>query len=332
MISALKTSTTAQRISLALLGATILAIVCWQPFAAGYASERKTLFTYFLQEWGDPTWQHGALVPLIVGYLVWLRRKALAALPLQPSAWGLPLLSVAMLSYFIGFRANNFYFGMIALQLGLAGGILWMLGWGHLRLLFFAWCVLAFAWPLRFLEDTLGFQLRIIMVQSVAATLHFLHLPIIRDGTSLLSVGADGTPTEWLKLNVDGPCSGMRSLFALMFVSMLFSYFSQSTILRRLLLFVTSIPLAIAGNMVRIFMLIGGTAMFGQKFAVGDEQNEMSTYHFFSGIVVFIVAVAGLRVVSKVIDHWWPGSTSAAKRRWARSIIVTRVEQGTAAV
>ncbi len=315
-----------------LIAAAAIALLAYQPYAAGYADNRKTLLAYLLQEWADPTWQHGALAPLIVGYLVWLKRSTLATLPLKPSAWGLPLMLAAMLSYFIGYRANNFYFGAIAAQLGIAGALLWMLGWQHLRTLLFAWSVLAFAWPLRFLEDTLGFQLRLIMVECVAGTLKLLHLPIIRDGTSLLSIGPDGTPSEWLKLNVDGPCSGMRSLFALMLVSMLFSYFSQRTPLRRLALFATSIPLAIAGNMARIFLLIGGTAAFGQPFAVGDENNEMSTYHFFSGIIVFIVAVAGLRSVSASIDRWWPGTASAITHRKANRIITTRVQQGTAAV
>ena len=314
-----------QRLALAVIIASVIALVCWQPYAAGYANNRKTLLAYLLQEWADPTWQHGALAPLIVGYLVWLRRQALAAAPLKPTAWGLPLMLVAMLSYFIGFRANNFYFGVIALQLATAGAILWILGAQHMRLLFFAWCVLAFAWPMRFLEDTLGFQLRIIMVQSVAGTLHFLHLPIIRDGTALLSIDPDGTPSDWLKLNVDGPCSGMRSLFALMLVSTLVSYCAQATLLRRLLLFATSIPLAIAGNMARIFLLIGGTALFGQPFAVGDEKNEMSTYHFFSGIIVFIVAVAGLRLISVVMDRYWPsaGKATARHSRVKRTVVTT---------
>jgi exosortase len=307
---------------LAILLCVFIFIIAFHPYAAGYADQRMTLLAYILQQWSDPTWQHGFVVPGIITYLIWRQHSLLTTLQVQPSPWGLPILLLAALSYFIGYRANNFYFGKIALQLGFAGSVLWLLGRVHMKHLFFPWLVLAFAWPLRFLEDTLGFQLRVIMVQAVTYVVQLFELPIIRDGTSLLSVNPDGRPSDWLNLNVEGPCSGMRSLFALMLVSMLFSHFAQPTLLRRLSLFATSIPLAIVGNMTRLFLLIGGTALFGQSFAVGDQTKEVSTFHFFSGLAVFVVAVVGLQLVSSSMNRWWPGGKSGSRTKTAR--VITR--------
>ncbi|MDB6138206.1 MAG: Exosortase [Verrucomicrobiaceae bacterium] len=288
----------------------VLLLVAGLPYAAGYGSFRRSMWQLLTDAWfnsQDSTWQHGALAPLIAGYLVWLKRAQVAALPLRPSFWGLAVVMMASALYYVGYKANNYYFGAMALQLLCAGGVIWVLGWPQFRVLLFPWCILAFTWPVRFLEDTLGFQLRFIMVRCVAAILEWVHAPVWKDGTTLLSApSADHAAGDWLKLNVDGPCSGMRTLFALMLVSALFAYFRQRTWGRRLALFATSIPLAIAGNMVRLFLLIGGSALFGQSVAVGNQETEVTTFHFLAGVAVFIVAVAGMQGVSALMDHWLP--------------------------
>jgi exosortase len=291
---------------LALLVLGLVLLVAVQPYAAGYSDLRKTLATILWQRWfdsQDSTWQHGFLVPFITGWLIWQQRGRLAFLSPRGSWLGLVLLLLSLFCYYVGFRANNYYFGALSIYLYLPAATLWVYGWQHLKQISFALLIFAFAWPVLFLEDSLGFALRNIMTRSVAGILQLIGAPIFREGTSLISSPtATAKAGEWLSLNVEGPCSGMRSLFALMLVSALFSYFRQPTLLRRIALFSTSIPLAILGNMVRVFLLIVGSALFGQDFAVGDEQKEVSTYHFIAGIIVFIVAVLGLEAVSKLMN------------------------------
>ena len=113
-------------------------------------------------------------------------------------------------------------------------------------------------------------------------------------------------PGDVFSLKVDGPCSGMRSLFALMMVSALFSYFRETSVLRRIALFASSIPLAILANLVRLLILLAATAIFGQEFAVGNEEKEVSTFHFLSGRAVFVVALAGLQAIAGLMRIVWP--------------------------
>ncbi len=305
----------ARRLPFGLLAIGLVLLVAVLPYAAGYGNFRKSLFNILWDGWFDPrdsTWQHGALAPVIAGWLAWRRRHELAALPLRPAMSGLLLMVLALFSYFAGYKANNFYFGALAIQLLVAGAVAWTMSWRHFRVLIFAWCMLAFTWPVRFLEDTLGFQLRLVMVRSVSAVLELVHAPILRDGTSLISAPGPGHAAgSWLTLNVDGPCSGMRSLFALMMVSALFAWFRQPSLLRRAALFATSIPLAVLGNMVRIFILIGGSALFGQGVAVGNAATEMTTFHMLAGIAVFVVAVFGLQGVSALMDRLLPRTKSS---------------------
>ncbi|MEN3940933.1 exosortase/archaeosortase family protein [Prosthecobacter sp. SYSU 5D2] len=292
---------------LALCGIALLLLVGWQPYAAGYGEFRLTIGRELVIRWLDPTWEHGFLAPFIAGWLVWRQRAALAALPARGSAWGLLIMVVAMLFYYAGYKANNYYFGAFGIQWFVAGVVLWIWGVGHSKRLFFAWLMLGFTWPLVFLEESVGYRLRVLMVESVSMVLNFIQVDTIRDGTALTSApdAASGHALGQLfSLKVDGPCSGMRSLFALLMVSALFGYFSQRTLWRRLVIFACSLPLAIIANMARIFILLGGSVVFGQDFAVGNEDKEVSTFHFVSGIAVYLVALLGLQTVAVLLNRF----------------------------
>lgn len=295
-----------RHLTLAALVLSLGLLVLLQPYDAGYADLRRTIARTLAIYWQDPTWQHGALAPLIAGWLVWRRRKELAALPACGSWWGLPVLMLSVLLYYAGFKANSFYFGAAAVQAFIAGAVLWMLGWPQARLLFFPWLMLCFSWPLLFLEDTMAFRLRLILVESTSWLLNSLGVATLVDGTALLSApsAALGRETGALfSLKVDGPCSGMRSLFALMMVSALFSYFRQPALARRMLLFATSIPLAVLANLARLLILLAASVAFGQDFAIGNAEKEVSTFHFLSGIAVFVVALGGLQGISSLMDR-----------------------------
>lgn len=281
-------------------------LLFWQPYAAGYGDFRVTLGRELLLRWKDPTWQHGFLAPVIAGWLVWRQRVALAALPVRGSLWGVLIMVLAMLFYFAGYKANNYYFGAFGMQWFIGGAVLWLWGRQHARHLFFAWLMLGFMWPLVFLEESVGYRMQVLMVKSVSFVLNVLNVDTIRDGTGLVSapdLAAGKAMGEVFNLKVDGPCSGMRSLFALLMVSALFGYFSQKTLGRRLFVFACSFPLAVVANMARIFLLLAGTVLLGQDFAVGNEEQKVSTFHFAAGIAVYLVALVGQQVIVIVMNR-----------------------------
>lgn len=297
------------------LWAASLLLLVSLPYAGGYESSRRTLVAILWARWfdsHDTTWQYGVLVPVAVGWLIWSKRALLAPLPPHGSFMGLLILVLSMFSYFVGYKAGNYYFGFMAVQLFALGSVVWLLGWAWMRALTFPWIVLATMWPLVFLEDRLGFPLRMISTEGVMLVSRLLHAPIVAQGTAIFSASAGSEVGSWMTLKVDGPCSGMNTLFALMFVALLFSHHQQPTFLRRALLFALSIPLAIIGNMVRIAMLIIGCAVFGQDFAVGNDQTEMTGYHLLSGLLVFVIAFAGLQWLSQRMNRWWRKPPGAA--------------------
>ncbi len=307
-------------LTIVLLFATAVILVALLPYAAGYGPIKRTILSHLLMYWKDPTWQHGALALPIAGYLIWRRRDEIAALPATPSHLGLPVIMIALFFYYAGYRANNFYLGFIGLMTLIAGASLWLVGKRRTWEGIFPWLMLGFAWPLAFLESSLAFEMRFLMIRLTSGVLNFLDVPVIQEGTTLLSGSAHGREAGALfSLNVEGPCSGMRSLFALMMVGALFSYHRQKGFWQRWFLFLMTFPLAILANMSRILVLLGASTLFGQSFAIGDADKEVSTFHFLTGIVVFLVALAGLQGIAWLMDRLFNKQPASAIRRVAVS-------------
>jgi exosortase len=107
---------------------------------------------------------------------------------------------------------------------------------------------------------------------------------------------------EKFAVDVALPCSGMRSLFALLMVSALYGYFAIKRAWGRLTLLLVSIPLAIAGNIFRIVMLTVGTMIMGSEKAIGSLEHP-SFFHMLAGYVVFLVALGGMVLVAGLINR-----------------------------
>lgn len=297
---------TSSWIVLAVLAASVVLLLAVQPYAAGYGRFRSTILAHLLMRWKDATWQHGALMPLIVGWLVWWRREDVARLPASASPWGLVLVIFALLLYLVGFRANSFYCGYLALMILLAGASLWLQGLSRSRVLLFPWLMLGFMWPLPFLEESIGYKMRLMMVRTTGFVLNAVGVDSLVSGTALQSMPDLETGRkagDLFSVGIAAPCSGMRSLFALLVVGALFSYFRQRAMWRRALLFSTIIPVAIVANMVRILVLIFAAMIFGQRWAIGDVEKEVSVFHEVTGIVVFLVALLLLQGVSWLLNR-----------------------------
>lgn len=306
------------------LGMALLLLVGLQPYAAGYGHFRRTLFEELLMRWKDPTWQHGVLLPFIVGYLIWRRREQTMQTALSSSRWGFLISVFALLLYFAGFRANNFYCGYLAIMLLLLGASLWLEGLQRTRARLFAWLMLGFLWPLPFLEESIGYQMRLMMVKTTGFVLNAVGVDSLVSGTALQSMPNlefGRKAGELFSVGIAAPCSGMRSLFALLVVGALFSYFRQRVMWRRLVLFSTILPIAIVANMVRILVLIFAAMIFGQKWAIGDVEKEVSTFHELTGIVVFLVALMLLQVASWLLNRVCSGLGFKRARVVSRQVV-----------
>jgi exosortase len=107
-----------------------------------------------------------------------------------------------------------------------------------------------------------------------------------RDGMSLFIAGGE--------LRVENPCSGLRSLIALLATGAVFAYLQPGRPWRRALLFLSAIPVAMVANVVRITLLLLVAHYVGVKQATGK-------FHDWSGLALYVVALGGLLLMRRVL-------------------------------
>ena len=292
-------------------------IACAIPYASSLYDVNKSLVGLVLAlcsfgnsaQKGTTSYDYSycAFVPFIFAYLVYLRKEELDRAVIKQSNFGLGLMALGVFIYWFGIRANNQYFGYASIQMLLAGVILWLWGWGVFRILLFPWAFFAFAWPLPFLEPIIAFPLRMNMSTMAAHLLPMLGIPCVQDGTALLSAP---DPLHNLPLgaryqiDIADPCSGIRSLFALLMFSALFGYLFLPRLWQQWFIFLSAFPLSILGNLARVIMLVLGCLWFGSSFALGTV-DEPSTFHEGCGFLVYGVAMGMEFFIASLLTREW---------------------------
>jgi exosortase len=253
------------------------------------------------------------VVPFIVAFLVYRQRAEFAVLPVKGSWWGLAPAVVSVLCFWMGYKVDTGYLGFASFQLMTAALILLLGGPAWMRALFLPWLFLVFAWPMLPLESLVATPLRAFTAKLAGFILNHIGVPVVREGTGIysapdfehhLQVG------DRFRLDVANPCSGIRSLSSLAMISALYGVLALRRPLPRVLLFLSAVPLAVAGNLVRLILLALGSMWFGQDFAVGtlhDGVQVESFYHEIAGYIVFAVALSGMFALASSLEgrsHW----------------------------
>ncbi|MBQ2632899.1 MAG: exosortase/archaeosortase family protein [Kiritimatiellae bacterium] len=236
---------------------------------------------------------YGWYVPLFSLYVLWRERRELIDSVGEPSVWGLLLALPFLFIGYIGVGGVQIRFeilGFVGLLIALT---LAFFGKATARRALFPILFLLFCMPLHSFLDLITIHLRIFAVSVAYSLLHGCGVDIVRQGTMLASSSGSFT------IDVAEPCSGLRSLFAMVALTTGYAYFTQPTWLRRWALIALSVPIAIVGNVVRILSIVIVAATCSADFATGF-------YHDYSGYVVFLVAVALMvaagGLVSKVAE------------------------------
>jgi len=255
-----------------------------------------SLFAWLWLYWGRGSdYAHGYVVPVIAaGLFVWKWKKKLHALPLSTTSSGLAVILGAVTLYWIGVKAANARLVAGSLVVLIFGLILYLAGWEWAKELWFPCAFLFFMIPLNFLDAYVSFPLRLFVAQVSTSLLNVLGMEVYRQGTGIYS-----KLSRFMPLEVADPCSGIRSLVALIALTSLYGYVTMDEAWKKWVLFVSSMPLAVIGNLARITTVALVAQGFGQDWA-------MKIYHDYSGYIVFSLAILcmiGLGAVLNVDYH-----------------------------
>ena len=201
----------------------------------------RTVATLWRMWSHNDTYSHGFLIAPVSLFLVWTLRRALRDTPASPTWAGLPVVALAVLMQFAGIRGDVTMFQAYSLIL-LTAGLAWTwFGTGVLRRLAFPIAFLAFAAPtFPVIVNQVSFRLKAIAAFGSVSLAQLSGVSVSLQGMDLYM------PTG--VMTIEGACSGLNSLIALMALGALFAYLGTGAAWKRWLLFVLSVPVAVAGQ------------------------------------------------------------------------------------
>ena len=294
-------------VEVAVAFAVVIGLYGFIPYNFGFESKARSVFEMLQRFWTDPStadWHHGMIVPLISVGLILHRAKELEKVVIQPSGWGVLGVVAALVLFWVGYKIDITIVGFLSLQMMIGGLILWLFGWEMMKAVAFPYAFLMFAYPFYFLDTIVAFPLRGLMCQMSQFFLNLVGVDTLRVGTALVSAPdyAKGLAQgQRFALDVATPCSGIRSLFALMMVSALYGHLTLQKGWQKWVLFLLSPALAVLGNFARMVMLTLGTILLGSAVAIGTEEHP-TTFHMAAGFFVFVVALGGMVGVSRILQ------------------------------
>jgi len=237
--------------------------------------------------WNDPEASHGPLVPAFSLFVVWHRQKQWVGLPAKPSGFGLVVLlgSLAMLA--TGVLGVEFFVARSSFVFLLAGLILWFLGWKYLQAFIFPWGFLFLMIPIpSIIFNQITFPLQLLASNFSAWALELCGIPVLREGNVIHLARTT--------LEVAEACSGIRSLLTLVTLAIIYGYFLETRISRRIIFAVVAVPIAVIANGLRVF----GTGVLAHSWS---QEAAEGFFHTFSGWLIFVIAMLLLFSVDNLL-------------------------------
>ena len=250
--------------------------------------------------WNNENYGHGLLVPPVALYLAWENRKQLWECQGKGAWLGLLVIAAGMCLFIMGQLASLFLAQDLALWVVIVGLVVAVWGVRGGQILAFPLGLLLMTIPLSpFLFQGLSGHLRSISSTLGVTCLQIVGVTAFQDG-NVIDLGP-------IQLQVVEACSGLRFLFPLMTLALLCAYFLHDRLWKRILLFLSSIPIAILLNGFRIGMIGVLVEWWGRGAADGFM-------HLFEGWLVFLAGVAILVGEMALLKRLWPQDQSAALR------------------
>jgi len=236
----------------------------------------------------DSYYSHGILIPFVTIFLIWQKREELALIKKAKSAWGLPLIIIGMLMHTFASLMRVYFISGFSMLLVLVGLILFFYGFAVFRKILFPVLFLVFMIPVPLVIITnISFKMKIFAAEIATTVLNSSGIPAVREGSVIRMRHA--------QVIVDDVCSGLRSLISLMALGSIFAYWMKSTMTKRCILFLTTIPIAILTNVFRVIFLSSVAEIWGVQYAAG-------ILHDVSGFLVFAVAFVLLYMMGRILE------------------------------
>jgi exosortase D (VPLPA-CTERM-specific) len=235
-------------------------------------------------------YSHGYFIPLISLWLLWRRRQALLASRGQPSAWGLLALAAGAAMLVLGELSAITILVQLAFLVFVGGLVLCYGGTSLFRLTLLPVAILLFAIPMPyFIESQLTWRLQLVSSKLGVLLLRALDYSVYLEG-NVIDLGS-------YKLQVIEACSGLRYLYPLLSVGFLMAYMYPAALRWRALVLLSTVPITVLTNSVRIAIV----GVLVERWGTGMAEGFL---HYFEGWIIFIVCQVILMLEIMVIERY----------------------------
>jgi exosortase D (VPLPA-CTERM-specific) len=266
----------------------LYAVVCLLLFALLFHSSYQMMMMW----WQGEDFNYCFFVPLIVLYLLWEKRAELRSVPFGPSWIGIAPLLFGISLFWLGELAGEYYTIYIGSWFVLIGCIWAATGWRWLKLAAFPLLFLISMFPFpTFINNNLTFQLKLLSSALAVKILQLCGMSIHREG-NLIDLGV-------IQLQVVDACSGIRYFYPLIVLSILLAYFFRSPFWKRVLLVLSTAPVSVISNAMRIASTAVLCRYCGEEFALGF-------FHDFSGWFIFMCSLGMLLLEMRLLKTVLP--------------------------
>jgi exosortase len=246
--------------------------------------------SWMVNRWVEPEsyYGHGFLIPFVSLFFLWQRRGTLKKIAFSSFSPGLWIVAAGLTIHTVCVVLDVDFISGFSFVFVLYGLVLFFFGKQMARNLFFPIFFLLAMIPLPLvLLSNVTIKLKLFAAQCATFILNEIGFPSIREGNIIRM------PHSFIA--IEAPCSGLRSLISLLTLGALFAYAIKMSYPRKGALFLSSVPLAVVSNVMRIIILATVNDLYGEKVAMGF-------IHDFTGFLVFAIAFTGLFGVSKVLE------------------------------
>jgi len=242
-----------------------------------------------IESWdADPNYSHGFFIPFISFYFVYTKLEVIKKTTPSSSNKGFWIVLLGLLLFILGWISSLDFVQGISMLIVLWGSILYLFGKEVGKLITFPVFYLIFMIPLpAIVWNRLSVPLSLIASSISSRLMEFLGMVVYREGNIITLPN--------ITLQVVEACSGLRSLVTLMALSAGLAYISNFSVLKKIILFLCAIPIAIVGNVIRLT----ATGILAENFG---EQMAQGFIHEFSGWVVFLIGFFLLLLVQGILS------------------------------
>lgn len=250
----------------------------WAAFVAVFAP----VVVEYAREWAaDERYSHGWLIfPISLG-LTYMNRSRLAASLGTGSSAGLPLIVFGLVAHSMAWFLRFPHVGMWSLVMVLAGIVMSLYGMAAWRVVRFPTLFLLFAGtlPNRLIEP-INLKVQSLSAVGAAHVMSFLGYTVMREGNRIEIPG--------YVVEVADICSGYKKTVALLAFAFLYGYVMTSSPVRRIVLCVAAIPIAVLANVGRVAGLIAVTSAGGSE-ALHKAHDPAEMVALLVAFVLFIL-------------------------------------------